>query len=276
MDSVDSIVYNVLQWALCLWLIYSCHPFGSVPAGTTEHLKRFKTHFIFTGSEARTDREWVQRLYPDISGTNYNSLQQATLGTWAEIIIKSRTGNVLQLDILTEIAGLNSFIKNISALTENSTRIKYDYICARTILGCSIDGDIFFTNAFLRALENETIAYPLFTFTFGTHYIGSKLGGHKVIEGEGKTRYIRSAEFMKLKYPLRTDGEEYVEMAETWLAEFASKLDGFTSNLIDITFAHSNSLDEELDKNIKGDITLFSITITLMITYSCIATMSAR
>lgn len=211
-----------------------------------------------------------------MSSTNYNSFQLATLGTWAEVIVRAKNGNVLERETLGDIARLNIFIKNITAQTENSTLVFYSDLCAKTMLGCYSDGDIFFSRAFLRALDNETISYPLFTHVFGTRHIASNLGGRKVVVGQGQNRYIRSAEFMRLKYPIRTDGQEYEQLSELWLEEFISKVGEISSEYFDIAFAHSNSLDEELDKNIKGDITLFSITITLMITYSCLATMSAR
>ena len=233
-------------------------------------------YFVSVGSEARRDQERVQELYPDMSGTNYNSFQLATLGTWAEVIVKAKTGNVLERKTLIDIARLNMFIKNITAPTENDTLVGYEDICARTLLGCSVDGDFFFSDSFLTALDNNSISYPLFTYMFGTNHIASKLGGQMVIVGEGQNRFIRSAEYMRLKYPLRTDGEGYADKTEHWLAEFITKLDNYRPSYIDISYAHSSSLDEELDKNIKGDITLFSITITLMITYACIATMSAR
>ena len=231
---------------------------------------------LVLGSEARRDRDRVQDLYPDLSGTNYNPFQQTALGSWAKVIVKSKTGNVLDRETLREIARLNAYVKNITAHTENGTLIQYGDICARTILGCYSDADIFFTAVFLRALDNKTVSYPLFTFAFGTRHIASSLGGQKVTVGQGRTRYIRSSEFMKLKYPLRTDGHDFNELTEIWLEEFTSSLKDFSSDYFDVAYAHSDSLGEELDKNIKGDITLFSITITLMVTYSCLATMSAR
>ena len=232
--------------------------------------------FSFSGSQAIKDRDKVTSLFPDKSGTNYNPFQQASLGTWAEIIVKARNGNVLELDTLQDIARMHSFVKNITALTENDTVIQYRELCGGTLLGCHSSGDVFFTRAFTEALANGTASYPLFTFVFGTRHIGSSLGGQKVTVGQGQSRYIRSSEYMRIKYPLRTDGQEYDELSELWLDEFVSKMEEFSSEYYDIAFAHANSIDEELDKNIKGDITLFSITITLMITYSCLATMSAR
>ncbi|XP_052286900.1 patched domain-containing protein 3-like [Dreissena polymorpha] len=53
-------------------------------------------------------------------------------------------------------------------------------------------------------------------------------------------------------------------------------MEGFSTIELDVAFANHLSLDEELDKNINGDIALFSITFTLMLTYACVATMNMR
>lgn len=58
--------------------------------------------------------------------------------------------------------------------------------------------------------------------------------------------------------------------------EFKAYMETFESANFEIAYSHFNSMDEELDKNIKGDITLFSITMSLMITYACVATLSSR
>jgi hypothetical protein len=58
--------------------------------------------------------------------------------------------------------------------------------------------------------------------------------------------------------------------------DFKAFMETFQSDNFDIAYSHFNSMDEELDRNIKGDITLFSITMTLMITYACVATLSSR
>ncbi|WAR27800.1 PTHD3-like protein [Mya arenaria] len=55
---------------------------------------------------------------------------------------------------------------------------------------------------------------------------------------------------------------------------FARKLSSFSNDKLEIAYGHFLSLDEELDKAVNGDIALFSLTITFMITYACIATFS--
>ena len=50
----------------------------------------------------------------------------------------------------------------------------------------------------------------------------------------------------------------------------------YTSQHIDIAYGYYSSVNEELEKNLTGDITLFGGTMALMIVYAFIATFSAR
>lgn len=58
--------------------------------------------------------------------------------------------------------------------------------------------------------------------------------------------------------------------------EFKTKMETYESPYFTVAYSHFNSMDEELAKNIKGDVKLFSVTMTLMITYACVATLSSR
>ena len=53
-------------------------------------------------------------------------------------------------------------------------------------------------------------------------------------------------------------------------------MEGYSSLELDVAYANHLSLDEELDKNINGDIALFAITFTVMLTYASVATMNIR
>lgn len=49
-----------------------------------------------------------------------------------------------------------------------------------------------------------------------------------------------------------------------------------SSNNFEFAYGHYASLDEEIDKTVSGDISLFAATFALMITYACVATLSSR
>lgn len=57
---------------------------------------------------------------------------------------------------------------------------------------------------------------------------------------------------------------------------FKDTLIEYNSPDIDIAIGHYNSINQEIDKNVNGDILLFAITIALMTTYAGIATLTSR
>lgn len=57
---------------------------------------------------------------------------------------------------------------------------------------------------------------------------------------------------------------------------FKEKLLTYSSEDLDIAFGHYQSLNEELDKTVAGDILLFALTIALMMVYAGIATFTNR
>ncbi|KAL4219932.1 hypothetical protein ACF0H5_020344 [Mactra antiquata] len=227
------------------------------------------------GTVARHDMKTVKNLFPDLSGSNFNILQLAADGAWAKVIVRSNSGNILNKTVLSEIKDLNDFIQNITAETENDKVIKYTDICARVQSRCAVDGEMFWDPDFLAAVDLKQVTYPRFTTSStGTSDYSSDLGGIITTDTDGN--YLEQAEFINLDYVIRTDGQEYQSNAAIWVAEFQTQIEAYQTKNIEIAYAHFNSMDEELAKNIKGDITLFSITMTLMITYACVATLSSR
>lgn len=231
--------------------------------------------YLPQGTVARHDQKRVKEMFPDLSGSNFNILQLAADGAWAKVIIKSKYGNLLNRTVLEEIRTFNSFIQNISAVAKDGTVIKYTEICARADNRCAVDGELFWNEEFLKSVDSDQVTYPRFTTsTTGTTDYASDLGG-KVVTDDSKN-YLKSAEFINLDYIIRTDDRKYQDLAAIWVDAFKDHMETYTATNFKIAFSHFNSMDEELDKNIKGDITLFSITMTLMITYACVATLSSR
>ena len=81
--------------------------------------------FIFTnqGSQARKDKDKVEAIFPDLSGSNYNSLQLSQLGRWARVIIKSTSGNLLSRAQLQEVEALDTIIQALTATADDGSTI---------------------------------------------------------------------------------------------------------------------------------------------------------
>ncbi|XP_045205429.2 patched domain-containing protein 3-like [Mercenaria mercenaria] len=228
-----------------------------------------------TGSQARKDKAKVEGIFPDLSGSNYNSLQLTEEAQWARVIVRSKSGNLLKRLELEEVQDIAEHILNITATDENGAAIEFSDFCAITHTQCAVEGDLFWDTDFLLAVDNDNVTYPEFTTTkAGTQSYVSDIGGKQTFDATGQ--YLTGVEFIKISFTIRTDGSIFEDKATKWVDKFNEYMDTYTSNRLDLAYGHFKSLDEELDKNVSGDITLFSITFTLMITYACFTTLSSR
>ncbi|CAC5403267.1 unnamed protein product [Mytilus coruscus] len=75
--------------------------------------------------------------------------------------------------------------------------------------------------------------------------------------------FLESAAAIRLTFSVAGNS-----VSDDWQDAFINKMKSYSSNTLNIDFAHGSSLDEELNANISGDITLFIVTFSLMITFS--------
>ena len=217
-------------------------------------------------SQAVKDEETLKGIFPDKSGSDFYSHQLVLSGKSAVVIIKPNGGNILNVPFLTECRRLNQVIHNITT-TLNGNSVYFSEICSRRSNSCVVEGDIFLSSEFLSAVQNQNVTYPSFLYT----QYGSLVADAVVNNGS-----LQSASHLMMKYFLRSDSDDFLKLSEAWEKEYVEVMKTFSSDTFDFTFSHTDSLSEELNGNIQGDITLFSVTFTLMITYACLATYSAE
>ena len=223
-------------------------------------------------SQASKDSDRVREIFPDLSGTNFISLQMPDLGRQGEVIVKPNHGNILDTGFLNELKSLYNFLLNISTTDENGNGVVLNDICAKAFSVCAIEGDFFIDNEFLNAVITNAVTYPYFFHsTRGPLYYAQIVGGTNT-----SATHIFSATMLILRVNLRTDSTYLQNTAKNWQKSFLKEIQNYKSSQFEITYSHSDSQSEELDKNVTGDITFFSITFTLMITYAIIATLTAR
>ncbi|XP_060597853.1 patched domain-containing protein 3-like [Ruditapes philippinarum] len=232
--------------------------------------------YLPQGTQARKDKDRVESIFPDLSGSNYNSLHVTVPRQYfAGIIVKSKTSNLLNRPVLEEIKALSELIQNIVTTDSDGSTINFSDVCAISNSQCSLGGELFWDPDFLTAVDNNVVTYPEFNSTTkGTQNYARDVGGSLSFDGTGQ--YLTKVIYLTIVFNIRTDGDQYKKKGDKWVDAFRVRLESFSSSNIDIAYGHHNSLDEELDKNVSGDIALFAATISLMITYACVACLSAR
>ncbi|WAR11918.1 PTHD3-like protein [Mya arenaria] len=139
-----------------------------------------------------------------------------------------------------------------------------------------------------QATKDEEFIIALFPDQSGTEFYSYQT----VNQPRYATVYVRAVDgnvvsqsnFYKLKtivdivngtFYLRSESSYDIEKIQAWQDKFIENMENFRSSDLEIAYAHTDSLGNELNANIGGDIALFSATFTLMITYACVATFAA-
>jgi len=214
-------------------------------------------------SQASKDEERLLTLFPDTSSTDFYSYQRILQPKYATVLVRASSGNVLDPSIVASLIHIHMVVNNISVTNP------FQDVCAKRSGQCVIDGDIFWLELFNASLHANNVSYPIF------------IDGNRVpvnlepLLGDVSRSPALEAAYLKLQFNLKSDTIISVDDLHNWQEEFVKQMKQFQDPNIDIAFAHSESLGDELNANIGGDISLFSVTFTLMITYACFATFSA-
>ncbi|XP_077864784.1 patched domain-containing protein 3-like [Saccoglossus kowalevskii] len=224
--------------------------------------------YLYTpeNSQASKDREKVLKLFADMSASNFYSHQQATLGVYGEnIMVGLMNGdNVLTEAILTE---QNELDVNISMISVTVDQQEYGFldVCSKRSGSCVVDGiQRFINNNEFNGFLSTPILYPTETDNDGNAvYIPDIMGGVTVTD----TSHISSAESLRTRYHLRTDGK-FHDISLKWERKFLANMKKWQGEKALTSYSTSESLNTELDENTDGDILEFSITFTIMITYA--------
>ena len=214
-------------------------------------------------SEASNDRAEVRRLFPNRNGQYFNQHALSDFGLYGEVIIRTENDvNILNATILSQIQELDELIRTQITVSDDTGRdMNFTDICAvSTPTGCVVDGSIILDPQFIQAIDN--ITYPMFS----QRRISGMFGNTVVLQG-----ILASASFVKLRYNLRDDSDEFTSISKRWEKKFEKEIPSISKPGLLLAFAHSNSMNTELDSSTTGDIKYFSVTFTLMITYASLA-----
>ncbi|XP_046556092.1 LOW QUALITY PROTEIN: patched domain-containing protein 3-like [Haliotis rubra] len=224
----------------------SCGMFKLTSESDTETL------YTPVGSQASKDREKIQAVFEDDSGSNFFPRSLTKSDLYGDVIFSDV--NVVDEDSLSAIRFYIDHIKNIT-VTLNNIQYSYSDVCARRDGSCYRSGDTF------NGSITGGVTYPV----FNNVDLSSVLGNVNAKDGK-----LVSAGYLEVTFHLRQDSVILRAAAIAWEDEFIKVMSTLKPENVTMSYAASQSLNKELDANTGGDITYFSITFTLMITYATI------
>ncbi|CAH1261352.1 PTCHD3 [Branchiostoma lanceolatum] len=218
----------------------------------------------------KTERAEVQEHFPVNDSEAFQASRIVTFGRSASVIVTSKEGDdVLRMSALQEVLSLYSNISGLQAQV-SATNYTFADLCAMWQSQCVVGG-YHLLNFTLEKDENTTIGYPWTDLPDGTRlFSGAALGG--VTLGAG-TEDVSTAAAFKLTFYLRSEESEDDKLSGEWEKAFLFYMDDFESDIIEVSRTSSQSLEEELSQLTSRIVPRFSITFTVLITFSVLSCM---
>ncbi|XP_035695770.1 patched domain-containing protein 3-like [Branchiostoma floridae] len=186
----------------------------------------------------KVEREYVQDHFPTNDSDHFLPSRLATSGRYAAIIVKGRgdlAGNVLHESVMKAAGSLH---KNITQIKTEDRGLNYTSVCARWESECVVTG-LNLLDFIAAQIPNVAVGYPL----EGRIFSGAILGGATLEDG---VNTVEKATAFKLIYHLRSSHEEDDESSEAWERAFLSYMATFFSDVIEVTWSTSRSLETEI------------------------------
>ncbi|XP_050412890.1 patched domain-containing protein 3 [Patella vulgata] len=220
-----------------------------------------ETLYVPVNSRTASERKKVNSLFPDKSDSNFFEQSLGVMNLYGDLMIKSRDNrDVLSIEVVDEIKNITSQLKLFS-FEDGGVNFTYIDVCAVQNGACFINGEFILGDDFIQRYQGGSITYPKWTSPQG---IPTDLSG--LIKGNANASMVlESVSTLYLKFNLRQDN---ISRSKKWEIEFLDVLSKMSTNLTDVAYSVSSSLDRELNKNTGQDIVWFSLSFSILITYA--------
>ncbi|CAG2238616.1 unnamed protein product [Mytilus edulis] len=223
--------------------------------------------YVPIGSTASKDQKKVESLFKINTTVNFYVQSLPDLGQFGEVIIELKNGdNILNISNWRHIIELNAYIQNTSIGDSAGNIYSFSDLCARSSGDCVVDGSFLLDKTFILDMNSRNITYPIYNLSsHQTIVLDRFIGNVDHLNG-----LIRHATALKLRFNLQS---ESFDLSRQWEKKFVERMALFENTDITVKYSYSDSLSVELSKNVTGDISVFSVTFTLMIVFACLALM---
>lgn len=223
-----------------------------------------ETLYIPQDSKSLKDRNNLEALYGDPTGSNFAPYQLTRQGLYGDVLIVSKDkSSIMKPLYINEINSIDAFIRE-KILVEDSEMRKFRHrdICALGRSGCVVVGSILLSPKFQSDFVTGNVTFPVYNKISLNSLLAKPVShGGVLVHTIG----------VRLRYYLRQNTTNASKLSKDWAKVFIKTMKTFHTNLTEIAFSHSDSLSEELD-NIKESATIyFIITLLIMVVYALIS-----
>lgn len=221
------------------------------------------TLYTPTNSQADNDMEQVKMLFPEKDNENFFYHHLPDMGHYGSVIFYT-DDNIINETYKSEIKLFHDSVKNIKINSSDGQIFSYEDLCGLNNGRCYAWGLWYLSDEFWIRYRENTLEYPLTTDKIRKfHNTEREFGNVQVKDGK-----LKEAKALRFRYYLRQHNEQFKNLAAKWEQAFLETMLHHQMKKLKFTLCNSNSLKTELNQNTKGDVPLFSLTFTLMITYA--------
>jgi len=247
-----------------LFVTIPCVLTGLVCIGFVRFRAEADAEYLYTPTNgpAKDEREVFQRLFPENKCGDFVSSRKSELDGYVNVIIQRTDGGDVLFDA-SVIFALDAEIRREVVVRHGDDVYDYEALCGKWDGRCE-------TNTLLAVLNTSAgvnITYPVHERVI---YMGRQLGG---VELEGDTNVVKSAKAVMLSYfsgcvnSSNPDDEVTIELE--WQEAFKNYfLKRKNDGQLKIDFLTSLSLEEGIEESAAGIVPTFSITYTIVFTFT--------
>lgn len=231
--------------------------------------------FLFSPKNglSKTERSIVDYHFPLNQSGGFSPSRLTHLCRVGKALVVAKDGGtVLTQDIFSELKDLDRLIRNFT-ISLNGHTYKYQHMCAHWKGEC-IDNGILALNNYMDKIESgeKLLQYPamLDMVTFNIIVLPAQLGGMT----RNSNGTVTKAQAVSLGYFISAESPLEDERGKLWEDTFLSIIKNSTFKYINVSSFTSDTLQNELDQNLREGTPYVTISLVLMLLFSGISCMS--
>ncbi|MFH4975532.1 hypothetical protein AB6A40_002241 [Gnathostoma spinigerum] len=232
--------------------------------------------YLFTPKTApsKMERQIIHNNWP-LHNKNYIPGRAVTQVRESQVIVVAKDGgNILERPYSDAVRELDLYIQQQITVNYNGTTYNYSQLCLEWhSSGCPGNKHIHIISDLYN--HGLNITYPTTRFGSSSGYVGSALGGVKLTYGPNDTIYLVSAKAWFMIYHLKFYPNSVSYISGLWEQSFQEHLQRYPPNpYISVTYFHSQTLAEELERNADSLIPRFVVAFTILVLFSVLCSIT--
>ncbi|KAI6203089.1 Patched family protein [Aphelenchoides besseyi] len=232
---------------------------------------------LFTPSNApsKMEQQAVHDLRPILDDTKVPE-QPITQSREVHVtVVAKNDGNILQKPYSSAVRKLNRYItwEIVASYNYEFYSYCYDLNLSSRRRRCPTSKYTMISDLYA---DGVNITYPIVRIGNVSEYLGDSVGGVELTKGANDTLILTSARAWFMVYRLKSYPPKMSYISGLWEKKFEDAMKNYTSDNehINITFFHSQTLDDEFQRNTDFLIPRFVIAFTILVVFSVSCNMS--